>query len=180
MIKIRFFLIFLIVMFAVSGCGYTTGSLLPDNLKTIHVKDFGNKIDISTEPSDKGSLRIYRPGTEVDVTKAFIDKFIFDGSLRIVDAEEADLLLTGELVDYYKQPLRYDKFDNVEEYRIIVSVDMVLKSMAKNSVMWKEKNFIGYESYRVTGPLASNEDDARNLAIQDLADKAVEKVVEGW
>ncbi|MBL7068541.1 MAG: LptE family protein [Candidatus Omnitrophica bacterium] len=164
----------------IAGCGYTTGSLLPSHLKTIYVEDFKNKIDVSTEPSDKEGYRIYRAGLENEVTSKIIDLFIQDGHLQIVDDYQANLVLTGELLDYYKQPLRYDKFDNVEEYRIIVTVSMVLRDIVKDRIMWKEDEFIGYDTFRLTGGFASSEDEARAGAIKDLAEKVVEKVVEGW
>lgn len=176
----RIFLLAVFLILCLPGCGYTTGSLLPSNLKTIHVEDFANKIDISAEPSDKDGYKIYRVGIETDVTKAIIDQFIFDGHLRIVERKDADLVLSGELVDYYKQPLRYDKFDNIEEYRIIITVNMELKDMADEKVMWKESGFIGYETYTLTGDFATSEDAAREKAVKDLAGKIVEKVIEGW
>ncbi|NQT07105.1 MAG: hypothetical protein HQ575_06150 [Candidatus Omnitrophica bacterium] len=171
-------LIFAIIF--VTGCGYTTGSLLPSHLKGIHVENFKNKIDISNEPSDKGEYAIYRPGVENDITQAVIDQFLFDGNLMIVDEADADLILACSLIDYYKQPLRYDKFNNVEEYRIIITVDMLLKDMVKDVVMWEEKGFVGYYAYRITGPFASDEETARVDAINDLSQKIVEKVVQGW
>jgi len=170
----------LLALLYAAGCGYTAGSLLPSHLKTIYVKDFKNKIDISTEPSDREEYRIYRAGIESEVTSKIIDQFIRDGNLRVVDNYDADLVLSGELLDYYKQPLRYDKFDNVEEYRIIVTISMVLKDVVKDRIMWKEGKFIGYDTFRLTGSFASTEDEARAGAIKDLAEKAVEKVVEGW
>lgn len=173
-------LIVIVATLSLFGCGYTTGSLLPDHLKTIHVEDFQNKIDISDEPSDKRGYRIYRAGVEADITEAVIDQFIFDGHLRIVDRDDADLILKGELIDYYKQPLRYDRFDNVEEYRIIVTVNIELKDTVKDKVLWKEDGFIGYDTYRLTGSFASSEDQARQDAIKDLASKIVEKAIEGW
>lgn len=170
----------IIVALFFSGCGYTAGSLLPAYLRTIYVDSFQNKIDVSAEPSDKERYKIYRPGIENDITRAVIDRFIFDGHLRIVGKNDANLILTGELVDYYKQPLRYDRQENIEEYRIIVVVNLELKDLVKNRLTWKETNFVGYHTYRLTGPFATNEDSARAEAVKDLAQKVVEKVIEGW
>ncbi|MDB4349581.1 LPS assembly lipoprotein LptE [Omnitrophica bacterium] len=177
--KYRFFIIVFTVLY-LSGCGYTAGSLLPNHLRTIYVEDFGNKIDPSSEPSGKHGFRIYRAGVETDITEAIVSQFIFDGHLHIVDKDDADLVLRGGLLDYYKQPLRYDRFDNVEEYRVIITVDMELVDVARDSELWKEKDFIGYDTYRLTGAFASGEEEAREGAIKDLAKKIVEKVIEAW
>lgn len=164
----------------VLGCGYTTGSLLPSHLKTIYVDNFANKIDISREPSDKYGYEMYRSGMESDITKAVINKFIFDGNLSIVRSEEADLILTGELINYTKEPLRYDTSDNVEEYRVLVSVNMELKDTTTGKSMWKENGFTGESTYWITGPVAKSENSAVQAAIDDLADRIVEKTTEGW
>lgn len=179
--KPYYFLIVILTALIFAGCGYTTGSLLPSHLKTIYVEDFQNKIDISSEPSDKRGFRIYRAGIENEVTSKIIDQFIFDGHLRIVNnKDKADLILRGALLDYYKQPLRYDRFDNVEEYRIIVTVSLELEDVVKGEILWEENRFIGYDTYRLTGALAKSEDEARDDTIKDLAEKTVEKVIEGW
>ncbi len=162
------------------GCGYTAGSLLPPHLKTIYVDDFDNSIDPSREPSDKHGAILYRPGVETEITQTIIDQFLFDGNLRVVGREDADIALTGEIVDYYKQPLRYDNFDNVEEFRVIVTVNMKLVDLVGDKVMWKENGFIGYDSYRLSGAFATDEDRAREGAVKDLAEKVVERVVEAW
>jgi hypothetical protein len=178
--KIGLLIISAFAVFYISGCGYTTGSLLPSHLKTIYIDDFKNSIDLSREPSDKHGAILYRPGVENDITQAVIDQFIFDGNLRIASKDDADLVLTGKIVDYYKQPLRYDKFDNVEEFRVIVTVDMKLYDEIKGTVMWDVDGFIGYDSYRLTGAFATDEEAARDGAIKDLAEKIVEKAVEVW
>ena len=164
----------------VSGCGYTTGSLLPSHLKTVYVDNFANKIDISTEPSDRYVYEMYRSGMESDITKTVIDRFIFDGNLSIVGLEEADLVLTGELTSYTREPLRYDASDNVEEYRALVSVNIKLKDTSTGKFMWKENGFTGESTYWITGPLTKSEDSAVQAAIQDLAERIVEKTTEGW
>ena len=177
--KIRLSIVLLLIL-CLSGCGYTTGSLLPTRLKTVYVENFANKIDVSNEPSDKRGYKIYRPQVDTDVTKAIIDQFIFDGHLQIVDKDGADLTLSGELIDYYKQPLRYDRLDNVEEYRIIITVNIELKDNTEEKFLRKEDGFIGYDTYRLTGAHASSEENARAGAIKDLAEKIVEKTIEGW
>ncbi len=178
----RVFLIPILIVSVIylSGCGYTAGSLLPGNLKSIYVDDFKNKIDISSEPSGEKGFRIYSPGVEADITQGIIDQFIFDGNLIIRNKEDANLILTGKVIDYYKEPLRYDRFDNVEEYRIIITVDMELYNTVEDKVFWEQTGFIGYDTYRLTGAFTTDEAEARDGAMNDLARKVVEKVVGAW
>jgi hypothetical protein len=179
--RIRYkLLISIFALLYLAGCGYTTGSLLPDHLNTIYVENFKNELKVSSEPSGKHGFRLYRPGIENEVTNAVIDQFLFDGYLHVVKKEDADLILSGEVVDYYKEPLRYDHFDNVEEYRIIVTIDMQLIDVTQNKMIWAVNGFIGYRTYRLTGAFATDENEARVRAIKDLAQKVSEKVVEAW
>lgn len=175
---LRLFCIFL--LFSIPGCGYTTGSLLPTHLKTIYVDSFSNKIDVSKESSDKQGYEIYRSGLESDVTSAIIDQFIFDGNLSIATPEDPDLVLSGELVNFTKEPLRYDKFDNIEEYRVLVSVNIELKDVGTDKPMWRETYFTGESTYRTSGTLAKTETRAVEEAVLDLAKRIVEKTTEGW
>ncbi len=162
------------------GCGYTTGSLLPPSIKTIYVKTFTNKIDITAEVSETSRYKTYAPLLEVDITKEIIDRFIYDGNLRVVKKENADLMLTGELIDYNRQALRYDTDDEVEERRLSLVVSLVLHDLRKDEIMWKEESFIGDSTYFTTGSLAKTEDTALDEAIEDLARRIVERTIEWW
>lgn len=174
------FLILLLAVVHIAGCGYTTRSLLPTNYKTIYIGTLFNSIQVTAEQSNQRMYRGYRPGLEIDVTKAIIDRFIFDGNLRIGTSENADIILKGALVDYRKEPLRYDANDNIEEYRIKIVVDIELIDTAEDKVVWREPGFSGETTYRTGGSLAKGESAAVRDAIEDLARRVVERTVEGW
>lgn len=175
------FLVFLIsIILFVPGCGYTTRSLLPSDLKTIYVSNFKNAINISAEQSNVRMYRGYRPGMERDLTKAVNDKFLFDGNLVIATESNADLILAGELIDFSRTALRYDANNNVEEYRITMTVNMDVVNRKTGKTMWTEKSFSGETTYRTSGPLAKSENAAVNDAIVDLARRIVERTVEAW
>src|SRR3989338_7862579 len=86
-------ILFSMSIFAVSGCGYTTRSLMSPHHKTIYIENFTNKIRITEEQSDVRMYRCYRPGMEIDITKDTVDRFLFDGNLKIVNDKSADLIL---------------------------------------------------------------------------------------
>ncbi|MFC1576983.1 LPS assembly lipoprotein LptE [Candidatus Omnitrophota bacterium] len=168
------------LMCFLAGCGYTTRSLLPSKYRSICVENFANKIDISGETSDLRMYRGYRPGLEAEITEAVTEKFIFDGNLKITDREGADLLLTGELLDFAREGILYDRNDEVEEYRVRLIVDIELKNARDDTLVWRERNFAGESTYRTTGSLAKTEDAGVQEARDDLARRIVERVVEGW
>jgi len=159
-----------------SGCGYTTSSTLPGNIKTIHVEPFKNSIDYAT-----GTKRnVYLPLLEVDARNAVIDRFLFNGSLKIAEPHLADLILKGELVNYQRSALRYTDNDDVQEYRVHVIVNFELINTRNEEGSWTEPGFAGEATYFVTGPLATTEESAVDAAVADLARRIVERTIEDW
>jgi len=176
----KFVMILFTALFFIAGCGYTTKSLLPSNLRTIYVDNLVNKIKILDEASDARMYRGYRPGMELQATRTIRDKYLFDGNLKIADPETADLILTGELIDFRNEALRYDRNDNVEEYRVRLVVNLVLTNAKDGKVRWTENNFAGESLYRTTGTLATTEANAIQRAADDLARRVVERTIEEW
>lgn len=175
----KFAAMLLTVLFLISGCGYTTRSLLPSEFKTIYVDNFVNKIKVAAESSDERMYRGYKPGMEIDVSKVIRDKYLFDGNLKIANSKDADLILKGELVDYRNESLRYDRNDNVLEYRVRMVVNLELQTK-DGKTRWTENNFAGEALYNTAGPLAKSESTAIVEAEADLARRVVERTVEEW
>ena len=159
-----------------SGCGYTTKSTLPSNIKTIYIEPFKNSIDFAA-----GSSRnIYLPLLEVDTRNAVIDQFNFDGNLKIAESNTADLILKGELKKYERSGLRYTDNDDVQEYRVHITVSFEMWNKGAEEPSWKEPNFVGEATYFVTGPTATSEESAIEAAKVDLARRIVERTIEDW
>lgn len=167
-----------VVMFllGIAGCGYSARSALPPNFRTIYVAEFENKIEYTTASATR---QLYIPLLEVRVRNAIIDRYLFDGNLRIGDPDNADLRLKGQLVSYSRSPLRFTDNDDVEEYRVSIVINMVLRD-AEDHIIWEEGNFAGEATYFVRGPLAESEDVAIEEALTDLARRVVERTIENW
>ena len=187
--KISFFLslstIFYLLAAALSGCGYSTRSMLSGKYKTIYIAPFLNKVDITQEAYSANKYRIYRPMLETDITKKVINRYLFDGNLKPAKEAAADLVLKGELIEYRKDPLSYNSSgENVTEYRINIYVNLSLWDTQENKLLWQENNFNGNYSYFTE--YANNtsvkvlEATAVNNAIEDLARRIVERTVEQW
>jgi outer membrane lipopolysaccharide assembly protein LptE/RlpB len=164
----------------IAGCGYSTRSLLPPEFKTIFVDNVVNGIRITAEQSNLRMYRGYRPGMEVQLTKAIIDRYLFDGNLKTAPENKADLILKTMLIDYKRDALRYDGDDNVEEYRIKLIVNMELVNAKTGALVWQEKGFAGEKTYNVVGRLAMGEEAALAAAMEDLARRIVERTIEAW
>ncbi len=178
------FLAAVLSVIAFSGCGYISKSLAHAKSTKIFIKPFENKVDMNITGgySDMNPYRLYRPGMETKVTDAVINRFLLDGSLKVVSKkEDAELILTGALKNYDKQPLKYNEFTKkVEEYRANIIVDMELADVDNDKVLWKETDFVGYYEFNLIGSNSETEDTAINHAVEDLARRVVERTVEDW
>ena len=178
--------ILLALVFLIAGCGYTTRSLIANRFKTIYVKPFENKIDITSDVDSASKYKISKPMIETDVTRVVVNKFLMDGNLKPLREESADLVLKGEVVEFRQDPLRYTDNDNdVEEYRLNIIVNLSMWDNKNNKLLWEEKNFTGYYDYFTTYAVSSavtkkTVDEATPEAINDLARRIVERTVEEW
>ena len=163
-----------------AGCGYTTSSLLPPDTKTIHVNNFTNDIDFTGQVSNRRMSYSYRPGMENRITRKVIDEFIFDRNLDLASKSDADLVLSGKLIDFRQFPLSYSDGDDVEEFRMEIYVDIELFNEGTGEKMWQEKGFMGYTTYTVSGENSKTEASAEKDAVEDLSQRIIERVVEHW
>ena len=172
-----FFTVFVLFVCAVfSGCGYSVRSSSLGSIRTIHIEPFKNKINYGTE-TVRG---LYVPLMEVKLTNAVVDRYLFDGNLRVIDKEKADLILQGELTNFQRDALRYTDNNDVEEYRLTMTVSMTLWDNVQQKPRWSESGFSGDTTYFVTGPLAKSESLAIEDALKDIARRIVERTIEDW
>ena len=86
---------------------------------------------------------------EVKITNQLIDRFMFDGNLKIAKENASDLVLKGALLSYRRDPLRYTDDADVEEYRISIRVSLKLLDARSGETIWEEGSFIGDTTYLV-------------------------------
>jgi len=168
-----------------TGCGYTTRSMLYGKYNSIYITPFLNKVDITQEGYSANKYHIYRPMLETDITKKVINRYLFDGNLKPVKEAQADLVLKGELIEYRKDPLSYTaNNEDVTEYRININVNLSLWDQKANKLVWQENNFNGnysfFTSFAPGNVVVVSEDAAVNNAVEDLARRIVERTVEQW
>lgn len=173
-IKVNKIIIFLCLI--VSGCGYTTGSLLPSNYRTINIDAFRNK----TGHLSEDARELYIPLLENKVRDSIIVRFQNDGHLKVERKGQTDLLLKGDLTRYEREELRIDNDQNVTEYRIRITVNIALYDGVDAVEIWKESSFAGEATYYLSGPQAKSESAALEEALTDLSRRIVERTLENW
>lgn len=156
-----------------NGCGYTQKVKLPNDIKTIAIPTFENKIP----PNESFA---YRPGLEIEITSAVRDRFIFDGNLKVVEETNADAVLRGAVISYEQEGVRFDSFEDVEEYRLYLVVAFELTDRRTGEIIMKEPNFSGQTEFFTARSPAAVRRSAANSVVTDLARAIVDRIVEEW
>jgi hypothetical protein len=174
-------LLSLVLFLGAAGCGYTTHAYVSKTgYKRIYIAPFANKVDTTSEFSEGRKFKTYYPLLENKITNAVVDRYIFDGSLKVSKEEEADLILRGMLVNYRRDSLRNSTADTPEEYRITIIVNITLVEVSTKKVIWEKPGFSGESTYFTTGQFTKSESQALEDACKDLARRIVELTVEAW
>ena len=119
----------------VGGCGYSVHGTLPGDIKTIAVPIFQN---LTREPAVEGLI-----------TRAVVEAFTTNGRLKVVSAAEADAVLDGEVTGYSVYSIAFDQDANVRQYRLVVSVNLLLRDRRKNEVLFRQSGVREQVDFRV-------------------------------
>jgi hypothetical protein len=153
-----------------AGCtGYRVGSMLPGDVKTVHVPTFIN--------------RTSEPLLEIDTTQAAISALQRDGSLRVVRSiNDADAFLEVVLTEYRIEPVsfRKDVRTAAQQYRAFITASMVMRRTSDQSVVVEAARIEGRYVFDVIGDLTSSKLQANPQAAADLANTLVQRMVEYW
>lgn len=115
------------------GCGYTTQSSLDSRYQTVFVPAFHNQ-------SKEYDLA-------APLTNAVIRKFVTDGRLRVVDHDQADLVLEGAILNYQLKGITYDENDEVTQFMLAVQAGARLSDRRTGEVLWEDKYLTGETSF---------------------------------
>ncbi len=106
-----------------AGCGYhVTGSgSVPSDAQTVGIKLFVN--------------RGRETGLEVELRRAIEDEFRRRGPLRVVPAEDADLVLTGRIRRFTSVPVAFSSTDEAIQYQSIMQISFRLTERGSGRVL---------------------------------------------
>ena len=99
------------VFVLVSGCGYSQKSLIDRKINTIYISIFENNTFVR--------------GIEFDIAKAVKDEIMSRTSLRIVQKDSADIIMTGEIGGSAQAALSQSR-DNIVESSVSISASVTL------------------------------------------------------
>ena len=152
---------------ALAGCGYSFRGNLPDHIKTVAVPLFTNKTS--------------EPAVESLLTSAVVQAYASNGRLRVVRPEEADAILDGEVVGYSVQSIAFDNQANVRLYRLQVKMNLKLRDVRRNSVLFEQQDLRESSDFRVLGAVSQTigaEEGAVRSAATEIARSIVSLTID--
>ena len=163
--------LFVLVIYCLffSGCGYHlvgTGNALPPHIKTIHIPVFENT---SSQPE------IHR-----QLTSFVLQSFISDGRLKIVNKDEADLIVEATLSYYNLRNVAFSSQDLVSDIIIELEIDLKVTDQVKNEIFIKKKLKQQWD-YKSTPDLADTETarlEALDQAYIDFGNRLVSLIID--
>jgi len=158
-IHLSFVICFLSLLYFSSCCGYSTRSLLPGYMKSVHVRLFENNT--------------FKAGLDEIATSSVVDAFLSGSGLRLVDEKNATLLIEGRVTGYAKDPYTYTSAAMVIEYRLTVTLTARCVDQVRNEVFWEGSvsDWVTYET---------DEEQAILDASKKTAEKLVNTILTNW
>jgi len=148
----------------ISGCGYTTRSLISRKINSIYIPIFENDT--------------FRRGLEFGLTSAVKDEIMSKTKLRILQKDSADTILTGRITKVTEGMLSSDVEDNIVESRVTISVYIKLVDRITGRTLIEEKNL--EQSAEFVVKRGENIKSASQESLALLAEVIVSHLEEKW
>ncbi len=161
--KIALFLNLFLLPMALA-CGYHlsgSGWEFPGGVTTLAISSLENKTP--------------EPNLNTTFIAAFRREFIFRGEPQLVRAQEAESVLQGTIRSLSASSLAYDEEARAKEYRITITLDLLLVRQSDGEILWRGNGIKGSEEYMASDDVMVNE-ERKNRAIRQIAADLAEEV----
>ena len=155
------------------GCGYSfapRGENIDNRIQKVYVESFDNKTA--------------QAGIENYVRTAFINQFIQNSRLKIVEsAESADAIVKGKILNLNTSPLSYGSNSLVTEERATIILELTFQENESGKIIWSSKNITGTVDYTLSTDINSIPAIRKNAFIKlsnDMAEKAFNLMMSGF
>ncbi len=156
----------LLLTVLLGGCGYTVNGTLPSHITTVAVPIFENR---TSEPAIEGLI-----------TRAVVEAFSTNGRLKVVGRDRADAVLDGEITSYAITSIAFDRDANVRLYRLLVTINLRMRDLRRNTLLFQENNIREQADFRVQNAVSqtiSREETALRAAAVDIGRSIVSLAV---
>ena len=153
------------IMLLLAGCGYTAGSLVSRQYRTVYVPIWEN--------------HTFRRGLEFRLTRRLQQEIEGKTHLKLTTEERADTRLSGEIVDFEPRVLTEDLFDRPVEIQVRVVVNFRWEDLRTGQTIVSEVH-LAQTGEAIPGRGETTEGQAADKAFQDVAEQIVEKLELSW
>lgn len=161
-----FFLILLILAFAISSCGYTNP----------YVQKESQELPAKTLLITTWQNRTNELGLESIYFRLFNAWFKKSSRINVIfDEEQADLKLTGEISAIELPGLFYNPSDEALEIKIKLTVRFTLRDNRNNSVLWQERQYTIFEPF-IIDPTGEKSENNKQKALLRIGDEIAELI----
>ena len=159
----RFVTIALLLLLA--GCGYNfpgQGGSLPGDVQKVYLPLFAN--------------RTAEPYLETLLSNDLSEVLSRNGNISQVESrQQAEAVLEGTIISYTSKALSYDKNDDVGEYRATIGVEVKLRQVEDNKLLW-QGTVVMDDEYLAADDKNVQEDLERD-AIEEISPRIAEEVL---
>lgn len=153
-----------LILFAlISGCGYTTKSLISRKINSIYIPIFKNDT--------------FRRGLEFGLTNAVKNEIMSNTKLRIAHKDNADIILTGKIIRVSEGVHSSNAQDNIVESSISITAEIRIYER-------RTERTIAGATLTNTAEFIVSRGENINTAIQEslagLAEKIISQLEEKW
>lgn len=168
-------LLLLLTLFALGACAEVdnqvyynpNAQIMPQHITKIHVRPFINRTEVFAL-EDKLTLEV-------------VDEFLRNGSYYIVNEDQANGVLAGEIIRYLLVPVQYDTHLVPTVYRMEVLLKIRFIDKETQKTVWEEPALQQIYTYSAsTLPGGMTEEQARQQLWSNFAKMIVKRTVEGF
>jgi hypothetical protein len=116
-------------------------------------------------------------GLPENLTAGIIKGFVDDNQIKVADAETAEAVLTGAIVEYKRRAYSFDETDRVNEYIVEIWVDAELVKRDGGVSVWKADRARGFGTYKADTEV---EQDGQTRAIEKIAQDILNLTIKSW
>ena len=145
-------------------CGYQImgrGGEFPEGITSLAIVPFEN----TTKEANLSAIFV----------SALRKEFIFRREVEIVRENKAQASLQGTITSITTRSLAYDEEARAREYRVIITLDLLLTRRGDGEILWRGDGIQGSEEYLASTDVIV-EEGRKNSAIRKLATDLAEEI----
>ena len=159
----------LMLLFSVAatvGCGYTLGTPMVQGVRTVHVPVF--------------TCDSFRRNMDYLLTEAVQREIRTRTSYRLDDAETADTILRGRIVEIRKSPLSETRYDDPRELQLMVGAEVTWVDRRSGQILQQQTFPIGPELTQQASNVSFAPEVGHSLATaqQESAQRLAARIVD--